>query len=103
MNKMKNIKPYLVFVLIPIAICVALIINANHFDNQQKEIHKWVADHNYTIVDEDWQLTVMGSPYNYVHKGEYIWKLNVKDSINQPHVVWVRTSSWCGNDYKVEK
>lgn len=100
---MRKINPYLVFVLIPIAICAALLINANHFDNQQKEIHEWVADHNYTLVDEDWQFTNIGSPFYYVHKGEYIWKLNVKDSINKSRVVWVRTSSWYGNDYEIEK
>ncbi len=99
---MKNIKIYLVFVLIPIAICIAWLINVNHFNNQQKEIHQWTTDHNYTIVDEDWQLTNIGSPFNYVHKSEYIWKLNVKDSLNKPQVIWVRTSSWYGNDYIIK-
>lgn len=98
---MKNYN-YLCFALIPIMIILAIIINTNHFNNEKKEINQWVVEHNYKLVSEEWQWTIFGTPYNYVHKGEYIWKVNVLDSIDKPHVVWVRTSSWYGNDYIIK-
>ena len=96
---MKRVRLYLVFALIPIMICSAIWINKDHFDKQEKEIHQWVSGHGYIVVDEDWQWSPIGTPFDYLNKGEYIWKLNVKDSLDKPHVIWVRTSSWNGNDY----
>ena len=66
------------------------------------QIHQWVSGRGYIVVDEDLQWTPIGTPFHYLNKGEYIWKLNVKDSLDNPRVVWVRTSSWNGNDYEIK-
>ena len=99
---MKRVRIYFVFALIPIMICVANWINKNHFDKQQKEIHQWVSGRGYIVVDEDLQWTPIGTPFHYLNKGEYIWKLNVKDSLDKPYVVWVRTTLLYGKDYGIK-
>jgi hypothetical protein len=81
---------------------VAIIINTNHFKNEKTEIDQWILSHNYELVNKDWQWTPFGSPYNYVNRGEYIWKVNVKDSLNKPRVIWVRTNILGNNDYEFE-
>ena len=99
---MKRVRLYLVFALIPIMICIAIWVNKNHFDKQEKEIHQWVSERGYIVVDEDLQWTPIGTPFHYLNKGEYIWKLNVKDSLDKPYVVWVRTTLLYGKDYGIK-
>ena len=100
-KKFSDVSPYLTFVLIPIMIIAAILINVAHYDSEVEDITEWSAKNHYKIITKDWQWTLIGTPFNYVHKGEYIWKLDVVDTLNQPHIIWVRTNSWSGNDYEI--
>lgn len=77
------------------------LIGAN-FDNKKQEINEWAKKNNYRIEKSEWQMTPFNSPFYYVNDGEYVWKVNVVDSLNNPHVWWVRTSIF-GNDYEEQK
>ena len=37
-----------------------------------------------------------------INKGEYIWKVNVLDSVGKPNIIWVRTNILGENDYEVK-
>ncbi len=44
-------------------------------DMTDKEIDRWASEHNYKVVHTDMQMTIFGSPFYYLNKGEYIYKI----------------------------
>lgn len=91
------------FILIPVVLVIAFLLNSSHLNSEKKEINEWVVKHNYEHIKSEWQFTIFGSPYNYLHKGEYVFKVNVIDSLNNSKTLWVRTNAWGENDYEFDK
>ena len=79
-----------------VVVCL-LVFGLYQYD--KKTVQDWAATNHYNIKDMTMKWTPFGTPFYYVHKGEYIFKVEMENH----DVWWVRTNRWSGNDYIKEK
>lgn len=84
--------------LIIILFIVFIMIIGVRMDQTEQEINKWAVEHNHKVVQSEMQMTIFGSPFFYLNKGEYIYKIKLDNG----DIWWVRTGLF-GNDYEKEK
>ncbi len=82
--------------IIAISIIFIMVIGLR-MDMIDKEIDRWASEHNYKVVHTDMQMTIFGSPFYYLNKGEYIYKIELDNG----DIWWLRTGVF-SNDYEKE-
>lgn len=83
-----------------ILVCVIL---ASLQGQDDQNIKKWAHEHHYTLLKYERQMTTYGSPFYYVNKNDYIYKIYVKDPSGKKITWWMRVNRLFGNDYEKEK
>ena len=63
-----------------------------------KTIRKHFAEQNQEVKTCEYQFTIIGSPFFYVNKGQYIFKVELTNG----EVWWIRTGVF-SNDYEKDK
>lgn len=72
-------------------------IQSNVMSSKETEIKKWAVENNHEIKSMDYHFTIIGSPFNYVNNGQFIYKVILTNN----EVWWVRTGVF-SNDYEKE-
>ncbi len=97
MKNKNNFKAFGFFIgIIILVVCIIFFVIKTENDN----IDEWITEHNYTQVDRERCWTIIGTPFNYVGKGQSIYKLTLKKQ-NKTQVWFVR-SGW-NYDYIKQK
>lgn len=86
------------YIIIIVFILLVLgFVNVSVMNSKEKEIKSWAIEKKYEIKSIDSQMTIIGSPFNYVNKGQFIYKVILTNN----EVWWVRTGVF-SNDYEKE-
>ena len=86
-------------ILIAIVILFVLgMINHYNINSHEDDIRKHFTEQNQEVKTCEHQLTIIDSPFFYVNKGQYIFKVELTDK----EVWWVRTGVF-SNDYEKDK
>ena len=74
------------------------IINHYVINSYEDDIRKHFTEQNQEVKTCEHQFTIIGSPFFYCNKGQYIFKVQLTDG----EVWWVRTGVF-SNDYEKNK
>lgn len=91
-------KSFLYVGLIILLLIFVLIVTGIRMEQTEKEVDKWAAENHYVIVSKEMNMTIFGSPFYYLNKGEYIYRV----VLDNGDIWWVRTGV-LSNDYEKEK
>lgn len=98
--KVTNDVPKFIGVILLIAlVCFFITLKVDYNKNQVK---KWADDNQYEIVDIKTHMTIFGTPYNYLYKGENIFEVKIETNQGQQEKWWIRTGVF-SNDYEKEQ
>jgi hypothetical protein len=86
---------------------IALIILAgfiltSKIESGKGSIKKWAQKNQYEIVDIETHMTIFGTPYNWLNKGEHIFEVIIKTKEGKSEKWWIRTGVF-SDDYEKEK
>lgn len=74
-----------------------IMITGIRMDQTKSEIDEWASEYNYKVVHTEMQTTIFGSPFYYLNKGEYIYKIELDNG----DIWWLRAGVF-SNDYEKE-
>ena len=88
----------LTYIIVILFILLVLgFVQVSVMNSKETEIKNWAIENKYEIKSIDHQITIFGSPFNYVNKGQFIFKV----VLTNDEVWWVRTGVF-SNDYEKE-
>ena len=91
-------KTITIILFVIVILFVIGIINYYAINSHEDDIRKHFTEQNQEVKTCEYQFTIIGSPFFYVNKGQYIFKVELTDG----EVWWVRTSVF-SNDYEKDK
>jgi hypothetical protein len=87
--------------VIALIILVGFILTAK-IESGKDSIKKWAQKNKYEVVDVETHMTVFGTPYNWLNKGEHIFEVIIKTKEGKSEKWWIRTGVF-SDDYEKEK
>ena len=84
-------KIIIVILILVFLICITFI----NIENNENKIDKWATNNGYVIQSKEMHLTIIGTPFYYLNKGQYIYEVKLTNG----DTWWVRTDIF-GNDYE---
>ena len=87
--------------VIALIILVGFILTAK-IESGKDSIKKWAQKNQYEVVDIETHMTVFGTPYNWLNKGQNIFEVEIKTKEGISEKWWVRTGVF-SDDYEKEK
>lgn len=87
--------------VIALLILVGFILTAK-IESGKDSIEKWAQKNQYEVVDIETHMTVFGTPYNWLNKGEHIFEVIIKTKEGKSEKWWIRTGVF-SDDYEKEK
>lgn len=87
--------------VIALLILVGFILTAK-IESGKDSIKKWSQKNQYEVVDIETHMTVFGTPYNWLNKGEHIFEVIIKTKEGKSEKWWIRTGVF-SDDYEKEK
>lgn len=89
----------LFYILIVIALLVVMfVVSTSVINSKTNDIKEHFAKENKEVRTIEHQFTTFGSPFFYVNKGQYIFKVELTND----ELWWVRTGVF-SDDYEKEK
>jgi len=86
-------------ILIAIVILIVFgVINHYAIDSHESDIRQHFTEQNQEVKTCEYQFTIIGSPFYYCNKGQYIFKVELTNG----EIWWVRTGVF-SNDYEKDK
>lgn len=82
-----------ILALIAILIFCAVIIGWKQ-STDIDTIKEWASEKHCKVISYERNMTIYGSPYNYLNKGQYIYKVKIKDQNDKVQIWWIRTGMW---------
>ena len=87
--------------VIALLILVGFILTAK-IESGKDSIEKWAQKNQYEVVDIETHMTTIGTPYNWLNKGEHIFEVIIKTKEGKSEKWWIRTGVF-SDDYEKEK
>jgi len=89
-------------ILIIGVVILVVVILGSKIQIGKDNIKKWATKNQYEIVNIETHMTVFGTPYNWLNKGENIFEVDIKTKDGKSEKWWVRTGVF-SDDYEKEK
>ncbi len=77
---------------------IGFLLIVERIDSKKSEVNQWVNQHGMQINSIETHMTIIGTPFNYLNKGQYIYEVNMTNGEKW----WVRTGVMT-NDYERQK
>jgi hypothetical protein len=90
-------------VLIIIAVVILLVVVlGSKIEAGKDSVKNWATKNQYEIVNIETHMTIFGTPYNWLNKGENIFEVDIKTKEGKSEKWWIRTGVF-SDDYEKEK
>ena len=89
-----------ILIIIAVLILVAVIL-ISKIESGKDSIKKWAQKNQYEVVNIETHMTVFGTPYNWLNKGEHIFEVIIKTKEGKSEKWWIRTGVF-SDDYEKE-
>ena len=90
-----------VLIIIALVILVAVILGSK-IEAGKDSVKNWSTKNQYQIVNIETHMTIFGTPYNWLNKGENIFEVDIKTKEGKSEKWWIRTGVF-SDDYEKEK
>jgi hypothetical protein len=90
-----------VLIIIALVILVAVILGSK-IEAGKDSVKNWATKNQYEIVNIETHMTIFGTPYNWLNKGENIFEVDIKTKEGKSEKWWIRTGVF-SDDYEKEK
>jgi hypothetical protein len=90
-----------VLIIIALVILVAVILGSK-IEAGKDSVKNWATKNQYQIVNIETHMTIFGTPYNWLNKGENIFEVDIKTKEGKSEKWWIRTGVF-SDDYEKEK
>ncbi len=90
-----------ILIIIGVVILVVVILGSK-IQIGKDNIKKWAIENQYEIVNIETNMTIFGTPYNWLNKGENIFEVDIKTKDGVSEKWWIRTGVF-SDDYEKEK
>jgi hypothetical protein len=87
--------------VIALLILVGFILTAK-IESGKDSIEKWAQKNQHEVVNIETHMTVFGTPYNFLNKGQNIFEVEIKTKEGISEKWWIRTGVF-SDDYEKEK
>lgn len=82
-------------------ILVAVILGSK-IEAGKDSVKNWATKNQYEVVNIETHMTIFGTPYNWLNKGENIFEVDIKTKDGKSEKWWIRTGVF-SDDYEKEK
>lgn len=90
-------------VLIIIAVVILLVVVlGSKIEAGKDSVKNWATKNQYEVVNIETHMTIFGTPYNWLNKGENIFEVDIKTKEGKSEKWWIRTGVF-SDDYEKEK
>lgn len=90
-------------ILIIIALVILLVaVFGSKIEAGKDSVKKWARKNQYEVVNIETHMTVFGTPYNWLNKGQNIFEVDIKTKEGKSEKWWIRTGVF-SDDYEKEK
>ena len=86
-----------VLIIIALVILVAVILGSK-IEAGKDSVKNWATKNQYEIVNIETHMTIFGTPYNWLNKGQNIFEVEIKTKEGTTEKWWVRTGVF-SDDY----
>ena len=90
-----------VLIIIALVILVAVILGSK-IEAGKDSVKNWATKNQYEVVNIETHMTIFGTPYNWLNKGENIFEVDIKTKEGKSEKWWIRTGVF-SDDYEKEK
>jgi hypothetical protein len=90
-----------VLIIIALVILVAVILGSK-IEAGKDSVKNWATKNQYEVVNIETHMTIFGTPYNWLNKGENIFEVDIKTKDGKSEKWWIRTGVF-SDDYEKEK
>jgi hypothetical protein len=90
-----------ILIIIALVILVAVILGSK-IEAGKDSVKNWATKNQYQIVNIETHMTIFGTPYNWLNKGENIFEVDIKTKDGKSEKWWIRTGVF-SDDYEKEK
>ena len=90
-----------ILIIIALVILVAVILGSK-IESGKDSVKNWARKNQYEVVNIETHMTIFGTPYNWLNKGENIFEVNIKTKEGKSEKWWIRTGVF-SDDYEKEK
>lgn len=80
-------------VIIVLLVIVGIVFGIRS-EQTEDSIKKWAAEKHYVVVKTEMHMTIIGTPFYYLNKGEYIYEI----VLDNGDVWWLRAGIF-GDEY----
>jgi hypothetical protein len=90
-------------VLIIIAVVILLVVVlGSKIEAGKDSVKNWAIKNQYEVINIETHMTIFGTPYNWLNKGENIFEVDIKTKEGKSEKWWIRTGVF-SDDYEKEK
>ena len=90
-----------ILIIIALVILVAVILGSK-IEAGKDSVKNWATKNQYQIVNIETHMTIFGTPYNWLNKGENIFEVDIKTKDGKSEKWWIRPGVF-SDDYEKEK
>jgi hypothetical protein len=88
--------------LIIAAVVLLVVVLTSKIEAGKDSVKNWATKNQYEIVDIETHMTIFGTPYNWLNKGQNIFEVDIKTKEGKSEKWWIRTGLF-SDDYEKEK
>lgn len=85
-------------VILLILFCVIILIGV--YSSQESSVYDWAKSKGYKVEKIESHLTPFGTPFYYLHKGNYIFEVWVITQDGNREHWWIRKNGLFSDDYE---
>mgnify|MGYP000099872920 FL=1 len=90
-------------VLIIIAVVILLVVVlGSKIEAGKDSVKNWATKNQYEVVNIETHMTIFGTPFNWLNKGQNIFEVDIKTKEGKSEKWWIRTGVF-SDDYEKEK
>ncbi len=90
-----------ILIIIALVILVVVILGSK-IEAGKDSVKNWATKNQYKVVNIETHMTIFGTPYNFLNKGQNIFEVDIKTKEGKSEKWWIRTGVF-SDDYEKEK
>jgi hypothetical protein len=90
-----------VLIIISVVILLVVVLGSK-IEAGKDSVKNWATKNQYEVVNIETHMTVFGTPYNWLNKGQNIFEVDIKTKEGKSEKWWIRTGVF-SDDYEKEK
>jgi hypothetical protein len=88
--------------LIIAAVVLLVVVFGSKIEAGKDSVKNWAKKNQYEVVNIETHMTIFGTPYNWLNKGQNIFEVDIKTKEGKSEKWWIRTGVF-SDDYEKEK